>query len=417
MEEPASPPSRSHHDIEELFQEAKHRAPYFLCVSAPMVRYSKFEFRRLLRRHGVQLCFTPMIVADSFLSSEKARQNEFTTSDDEGPLIVQFAAHNALEFRKAAELIYPYADGVDLNCGCPQTWAIAKGYGCALLRQSPEVVKDYIRQIRNTLPTHFSVSAKIRLLCGPESTSKTVDYARQLESCGLTFLSVHGRTITQKSSEPINCQALQDLKASLSLPLVANGNVRNWQDACSLYRDTLADGIMAARGLLTNPGLFSPALYFRHTNNGHASNGGSSSVECLLDWLAIEEQAQDQLQFQCFHHHLTFMWSRHLNRVQRQKFNAFTRKVQIRDFMREHFDFRTIRTENSADQGTNTIPYTKCTYPMGTILACDGDIFTTSEGKGKFYEEFQDSWQKTSQKTNVDLQGCDLADSFLLNII
>lgn len=411
LNEGTDTPTSRHYNIPELFQEARQDAPYFLCVAAPMVRYSKFEFRRLLRQHGVELCFTPMIVADSFLSSEKARQNEFTTSDDEGPLIVQFAARNGVEFRRASELIYPYADGVDLNCGCPQTWAISKGYGCALLKQSPEIVWDFVRQIRNTLPLHFSVSAKIRLLGGVESTQRTIDYARQLESCGLTFLNVHGRTIAQKSSEPVNVKALRDLKESLHIPLVANGNVRSWDDACEMYRGTLADGIMAARGLLTNPGLFSPALHLRKGVN-NLNLPASTSLECLLDWLDIEKQAQDQLQFQCFHHHLTFMWSKHLNRRQRRQFNEFTRKQQIHEFLSENFDF----VRRISDARGQVIPYTKCTYPIDLLPSIPNSgkeellIETKTNNVGKFYQEFNGS-------SDVEDDEYELADSFLLKII
>lgn len=405
-----------YYNIPELFHEARQQKPYFLCISAPMVRYSKFEFRRLLRQHGVQLCFTPMIVADSFLSSEKARQNEFTTSYDEGPLIVQFAAHNSLEFRKAAELVYPYADGVDLNCGCPQTWAIAKGYGCALLKQSPEVVKDYILQIRNALPTHFSVSAKIRLLCGVESTRKTIDLARQLESCGLTFLTVHGRTITQKTSEPVNVKALRDIKESLRIPLVVNGNVRSWKNACDMYRETNADGIMAARGLLTNPALFSPVLNLKA---GISDLTGSSHLECILNWLQIEDEVQDQLQFQCFHHHLTFMWSKHLNRRQRQQFNAFTQKQQIKEFIKENFNFESMKSTSNLKKPQ--IFYTKCKYPQYLLSPSDTNIHqekfkVIKDGKGKFFEEFNVSLQNLNRENDTDIQEFELADSFLLNI-
>jgi len=101
-----------------------------------------------------------MIVADSFVQSSKARDNEFTTSDGDRPLVVQFAAHNAKDFADAAELVAPFADGVDLNCGCPQRWALAEGYGAHLIKH-PELVADMISQAgsRSGLP----VSIKIRI--------------------------------------------------------------------------------------------------------------------------------------------------------------------------------------------------------------------------------------------------------------
>ena len=66
---------------------------------------------------GCDLCYTPMIMANSFVQSQKARDVEFTTNNTDRPLIVQFASSNIDEFATAAQLVQPFADGVDLNCG------------------------------------------------------------------------------------------------------------------------------------------------------------------------------------------------------------------------------------------------------------------------------------------------------------
>ncbi|ELU14183.1 hypothetical protein CAPTEDRAFT_90110 [Capitella teleta] len=89
-------------------------------ICAPMVRYSKLPFRTLVRKYDCDIAFTPMIVSESFNQSIKARHSDFTTNSGDRPLIVQFAASQAKDFADAAEIVVPYADGVDLNCGCPQ---------------------------------------------------------------------------------------------------------------------------------------------------------------------------------------------------------------------------------------------------------------------------------------------------------
>ncbi|GFO43578.1 tRNA-dihydrouridine synthase [Plakobranchus ocellatus] len=99
----------------DLFDDRK-----LVKICAPMVRYSKHAFRKLVRKYDCDLAFTPMIISDSFVRSIKARDTEFTTSKDDRPLIVQFAAKNSDEFASAAEIVAPFSDGVDLNCGCPQ---------------------------------------------------------------------------------------------------------------------------------------------------------------------------------------------------------------------------------------------------------------------------------------------------------
>uniref|UniRef100_A0A0K8SW78 DUS-like FMN-binding domain-containing protein n=1 Tax=Lygus hesperus TaxID=30085 RepID=A0A0K8SW78_LYGHE len=85
-----------------------------------------------------------MIMADSFVQSSKARDNEFTTGLGDTPLVVQFAANTVEDFVASAELVSPFSDGVDLNCGCPQRWAMQDGYGAHLLTQ-PQIIKDIER--------------------------------------------------------------------------------------------------------------------------------------------------------------------------------------------------------------------------------------------------------------------------------
>ncbi|MEE6481264.1 hypothetical protein FKM82_012807 [Ascaphus truei] len=131
-------------------------------ICAPMVRYSKLAFRALVRKYGCDLCYTPMIVAADFVKSVKARDSEFTTNQGDQPLIVQFAAKEAQVLADAALLVCPFANGIDLNCGCPQRWAMAEGIGACLINR-PELVSDMVRQIRNQVNNpRFSVSIKIR---------------------------------------------------------------------------------------------------------------------------------------------------------------------------------------------------------------------------------------------------------------
>lgn len=76
------------------------------------------------------------------------------------PLVVQFAATNSTDFARAAELVAPFADGVDLNCGCPQRWALSSGYGAALIKQ-PELVADMVQRARARC--NLPISIKIRI--------------------------------------------------------------------------------------------------------------------------------------------------------------------------------------------------------------------------------------------------------------
>ena len=233
-------------DILEILKE-----PRMIKVCAPMVRYSKLQFRSLVRQYNCDICFTPMILADSFVRSDKARDNEFSTNNEDKPLIVQFAANTLHDFLNAAEMVAPYCNGVDLNCGCPQRWAMKEGYGADLL-QKPDLVKDLIYQVRNRIPNPFTVSVKIRLL---KDIRRTIEYCRVLEKAGASFLTVHART-PEMRNDPIDLDSLKLVRDSVKLPLIANGDVKDLKSAERLFNESNCDAVMSARGILTNPALF-----------------------------------------------------------------------------------------------------------------------------------------------------------------
>ncbi|XP_049865943.1 tRNA-dihydrouridine(20a/20b) synthase [NAD(P)+]-like [Pectinophora gossypiella] len=291
--------------IAELFANAKANDTY-VNVCAPMVRYSKVQFRTLVKNYGVDLCFTPMVLADSFCQNAKARASEFSTTVSDSPVVVQFAANNVNDFVDASKLIYPYADGVDLNCGCPQRWAMKDGYGCALLSK-PEMIQELVKGVRSALPNSFSVSVKVRIL---KDLKQTIDMCKQLEKCGVNFLTVHGRTPEQKSSGNVDYVRLKDVCDNTGIPIIANGGVKSLEDADELYNAVGCDGVMAASGLLTNPALFSGINRTPHS--------------CIKMWMQLKNIDSYRITFQCYHHHLVFMLDKILTKQQKQVFNILS---------------------------------------------------------------------------------------------
>lgn len=316
-------------DVVEMLRESR-----MIKVCAPMVRYSKLQFRTLVRRYNCDICFTPMILADSFVQSEKARDNEFSTNDEDRPLIVQFAAKNVNDFLNAAEMVAPYCNGVDLNCGCPQRWALKEGYGADLLKK-PNLVKDLIYQVRNRIPRPFTVSVKIRLL---KDIRKTVEFCKILEKVGVSFLTVHART-PEMRCEPIDLESLKIIKDSVELPLIANGDVKSLESAENLYRESNCEGVMSARSMLTNPALFS----------GHST----TPLDCVQDWLDITSTIPTP--FLCFHHHLVFMLEKTLPKKSRLFFNSLQNKTAVLEFLEDTYGIK-------PNSKPNLYKVTKCAF-------------------------------------------------------
>lgn len=334
-----------------------------------------------------------MILADSFCQSSKARFNEFTTTESDSPLIVQFAANTVYEFVDASKLVYDYADGVDLNCGCPQKWAVKDGYGCALLSQ-PEIIHSLVRMFKNSLPNNFSVSVKMRLL---KDLKKTIDLCQQLEKCGVTFLTIHARTQSQKSSEDIDVEGLKQACSSIQIPVIANGGIRTLEDAKCLYEKVNCNGVMSASGLLTNPALFSGS----HT----------TPVSCVKEWMNIKDRDKDKITFQCYHHHLVFMLEKTLTKKQKQIFNYLNTFEDVDNFLIENIimkneDNITLESDkyiicNYSDSITKK--YFKCKKCNNPQYFCNCHIYDTNHSQGIFF-----SSHLNDSSCELDFMDCSL---------
>lgn len=340
-------------DVMELLENEKMTR-----ICAPMVRYSKLQFRSLVRRYNCDICFTPMILADSFVQSSKARDNEFTTNRDDKPLIVQFAAKNADDFVQAAGMIAPYSNGVDLNCGCPQRWAMKEGYGAHLLKE-PQVIKDLINQVRNHIPKPFTVSVKIRLL---KNLKEAVNICQTIEKAGASFLTIHART-PEMRNEPIDLEGLKILRDSVRIPVIANGAVKTLDDALHLKAESRCNGVMSAGGILTNPTLF--------------SGSNLTTVNCIQDWLDITSAIPTS--FLTFHHHLVFMLEKVVPKAERKIFNVLQDRNSVLNFIEDYF--------NLTPNVNSSYESTPCVYESSNKCAIVKNEDLNNEGLSDLFLE------------------------------
>lgn len=243
-----------------------------------------------------------MILAKEFNRSHIARDSDLTvsTSGAQPNTIVQFGANSPLELSRASSLAAPFVNGVDLNCGCPQSWACSETLGAALMERR-ELVRDLVVETRSRLrddgwavereasaddPRGRSVSVKIRV---HKDLRKTVDFIATVLGSGVSsgnrnidWLTIHPRTRSTPSSTPITVEALEILtdKFGKDVPILVSGDVFTLSTlpytshllqpvatftssdgsstAATRTRPNLPNlrGLMSARALLANPALF-----------------------------------------------------------------------------------------------------------------------------------------------------------------
>ena len=152
----------------------------------------------------------------------------------------------------AAALAALGPDGIDLNFGCPAKVVNRHGGGAALL-DDPELVAKIVAAVRRAVPVHMPVSAKMRL--GFNDDSRAVECALAIAGAGADELVVHARTKADAYRPPAYWHRIADIRAAVSIPVVANGEIWNVQDAARARKLSGCHMLMLGRGMVTDPGL------------------------------------------------------------------------------------------------------------------------------------------------------------------
>lgn len=143
--------------------------------------------------------------------------------------------------------------GVDLNCGCPSKLVNGSGGGATLLKD-PELIYQGAKAMREAVPAHLPVTVKIRL--GWDSGDRQFEIADAVQQAGATELAVHGRTKEDGyQAERINWQAIGEIRQRLTIPVIANGEIWDYQSAQACMDMTGCDAAMLGRGALNVPNL------------------------------------------------------------------------------------------------------------------------------------------------------------------
>ncbi|MEZ3140273.1 tRNA dihydrouridine(16) synthase DusC [Citrobacter braakii] len=143
--------------------------------------------------------------------------------------------------------------GVDLNCGCPSKLVNGSGGGATLLKD-PELIYRGAKAMREAVPDHLPVTVKVRL--GWDNSDRQFEIADAVQQAGASELAVHGRTKEQGyKAEHINWQAIGEIRQRLTIPVIANGEIWDWQSAQDCVAISGCDAVMIGSGALNIPNL------------------------------------------------------------------------------------------------------------------------------------------------------------------
>lgn len=228
---------------------------------APMEGVLDSLVRELLTEvNDYDLCITEFVrVVDQLLPAKVFHRicpelhNNSRTPSGTQVRIQLLGQHPQWLAENAARAVELGSYGVDLNCGCPSKLVNGSGGGATLLKD-PELIYQGAKAMREAVPGHLPVTVKVRL--GWDSSDRQFEIADAVQQAGASELAVHGRTKEQGyKAEHINWQAIGEIRQRLTIPVIANGEIWDWQSAQNCMAVTGCDAVMIGRGALNIPNL------------------------------------------------------------------------------------------------------------------------------------------------------------------
>ena len=221
---------------------------------APMAGISDRAYRELCVSCGAGYCVSEMVSSKALSFKDKKSEELMKTSDKERPCGIQIFGDEPSTMAQAAlSAMKNNPDIIDINMGCPAPKISGSGSGCALMK-NPKLCGEIVKAVVKVSPV--PVTVKIRKGWDEDSIN-AIEVAGICEQAGASAVTIHGRTRRQYYKPPVDYDIIRQLKQSVGIPVIANGDIDSAEKAKHVLETTGADFVMVGRASLGNPWIFS----------------------------------------------------------------------------------------------------------------------------------------------------------------
>jgi tRNA-dihydrouridine synthase B len=255
--------------------------PYTLSsnvLSAPMAGVSDLPYRLLCRRYGAGLAISEMVASDPSLRTTRKSLLRCNHSGESEPRSVQIVGTDPIVMAEAARYNVDLgAQIIDINMGCPAKKVCAVAAGSALMRDEP-LVANILAAVVAAVPVPVTLKTRTGW---DRDHSNVTNIARIAQEAGIAALTVHGRSRACGYAGDVDYDIIRQVKGSVTIPVIANGDITTPEMAVDVLNRTGADGIMIGRGAQGHPWLF--AQINSLLNDGNAlADPSISEIEAVV---------------------------------------------------------------------------------------------------------------------------------------
>ena len=247
-------------------------------VLAPMAGVTDLPFRKLCHAQGAGLVVSEMVTSDVRLWDSNKSRTRLVHDYEVSPRSVQIAGSDPTMMAQAArQNVELGAQIIDINMGCPAKKVLNKAAGSALL-QNETLVREILESVVNSVDV--PVTLKIRTGWSPQHRNG-VTIAKIAEQCGIQALAVHGRTRACKFAGAAEYDTIAEIKDTISIPVLANGDINTAEKAHQVLQHTGADAVMIGRAAQGRPWIFKEISHYLNTGE-LLPPPGRSTIQMLV---------------------------------------------------------------------------------------------------------------------------------------
>lgn len=268
-----------HQVIRDLFDRPIDRKIWV----APMAGVTDRPFRTLCKYFGAGHAVSEMMTADKTLRMSKKSLYRANFDGEIAPISAQIAGADPIDLAEAAR--YQVANGaqiVDINMGCPAKKVCSKLAGSALL-QDEDLVARILDHVVAAVDVPVTLKTRLGFLNGQENILRV---AKRAEQAGIAALALHGRTREDMYLNTARYELIKQVKASINIPVIANGDIDSPEKALAVLSETGADALMIGRAAQGRPWIFREIAHYLKTGNHLAAPEIIEVKEVLLGHLA-----------------------------------------------------------------------------------------------------------------------------------